>query len=153
MQSIVQIARNPLEKFWMVGLHTRPSNTICELHKLEDVYNALGEPKRVVFLGDFNADGDYFREYDEEKIPFLFDPIEAGMNILPFKNNAKTNLNGDKTYDRIVVSKSVFADMQGEAEVDTFDAPTNSHKGVVSCNIYEQSLLLYIFGGGTGDDR
>ena len=66
------------------------------------MYNALKLPKRVVFLGDFNADGDYFREYDKMKMPFLFDPTTSGMNMLPFKNNAKTNLKGDKTYDRIV---------------------------------------------------
>ena len=147
MQSIVQIAaksKMPLENFWMVGLHTRPSNTIWELHKLEDVYNALGKPKRVVFLGDFNADGDYFREYDEDKIPFLFGP-KTEMNMLQFKNDAKTNLNRDKTYDRIVVSNSVLGEVQGkQAEVDNI--PTDNPERV-SCNIYDPLLLMYTFLG------
>ena len=118
----------PLNKFWMVGLHTRPGNTICELQKLQDVYKALKSPERVVFLGDFNADCTYFEKYDELKIPFLFNSSTSGMNMLPFKNNATTNLGGNCTYDRIVVSKSVFDDVLGnQAEVGNFDrVPTGN---------------------------
>lgn len=143
--------RKQLDKFWMVGIHTRPGNTICELQKLEDVYKAMGSPNRVVFLGDFNADCTYFEKYDEKKIPFLFLRSKSGMNMLPFKNNAKTNVKGTCTYDRIVVSQSVFEEVQGkQAEVGTFDKVPTGNVCCIAC--ISHIIALYILGDGIGVD-
>lgn len=145
----------PLEIFWMVGLHTRPENTICELQRLEDVYKALPKPlgsqdppQRVVFIGDFNADCNYFKEYDKMKIPFLFKSNYAGMYMLPFKEGARTNVIGDKKciYDRIVVSKSLSADISEkfEVEVGTFEVCSIMYMPYPQCTFC---------GGGNRVDR
>ena len=143
-----------LDTFWMVGIHTKPKNTIHELQKLEDVYKAMRSPNRVVFLGDFNADCTYLGKNDEQKIPFLFSPSQSGMNMLPFKNNAKTNVKGTCTYDRIVVSQSVFDEVQGkQAEVGTFDkVPTENTKRVCCIACISLVIALYILGDGIGVD-
>ena len=141
-----------VKPFWMVGLHTRPTNTICELQRLEDVYKKgfpqSPSPLRVVFLGDFNADCTYFKEYDEKKIPFLFDPNSAGMKMLPFKKDARTNVIGDQKciYDRIVVSNSMLSEVQGQAEVGSFFVPKNKN---VCCILYMPCHItaLYAFWG------
>ena len=140
-----------VKPFWMVGLHTRPTNTICELQRLEDVYKKgfpqSPSPLRVVFLGDFNADCTYFKEYDKRKIPFLFDPRSAGMTMLPFEKGARTNVIGKQKciYDRIVVSNSMLSEVQRrQANVDV---PTNKEK--VCCIVYMPCHItaLYAFWG------
>ena len=140
-----------MKRFWMVGLHTKPENTISELQKLENVYKALTSPVRVVFLGDFNADCNYFKNIDESKIPFLFKPATSGMYMLPLKKKAKTNVIGTCAYDRIVVSKSVYDEVQGkQAEVGTFDrVPSNNKR--VCCIMYAMSLhYIHILGWDWG---
>ena len=133
----------PLDKFWMVGLHTKPKNTISELQKLENVYKALQSPQRVVFLGDFNADCNYLKKSDELKIPFLFNSSTSGMNMLPFENNSTTNFIGTCAYDRIVVSNSVYTEVQGiQAEVGTFDRVPSNNRRV--CRIILAMSLHYI---------
>ena len=135
----------------MVGLHTKPTNTMDELLDLENVYKALKSQTRVVFLGDFNADCNYLKNIDKSKIPFLFNPAKSGMYMLSFKDNEKTNLLGTCAYDKIVVSKSVYDEVQGkQAEVGTFDRVPSDNKRVC-CIIYAMSLhYIHILGWDWG---
>ena len=72
---------------------------------------------RVIFLGDFNAGGSYFKVgVDEYKVPFLYHNPAIRQYI-----TGNTNIKNDEPYDKIAVSSCIFRkDYLNEPQVFDF---------------------------------
>lgn len=94
--------------FVIVNIHTKPEDADAEIRQLTRVMEFAAEyygEEDVICLGDFNADGSYFKE--EEYLSVF--PEEKYIWIIP--NEADTNVaKSDMTYDRIVATRSMDED-------------------------------------------
>ncbi len=105
--------------FVLVDIHTKPEDAENEMMLLPQVMEFATEyygEKDVICLGDYNADGSYFREdeyfkiFSEEKYIWII-PNEADTNV------AKS----DMTYDRITATRSLAEDYLLEWGILKFD--------------------------------
>jgi len=105
--------------FILINIHTKPEDAEKEIGKLPQVMAFAAEyygEEDVICLGDFNADGSYFKE-DEYLNIF---PENEYLWIIP--NEADTNVaQSEMTYDRIAATTSATEDYLGEWGVMRFN--------------------------------
>jgi len=105
--------------FVIADLHTKPSDATKEISYLPmvmtDAAKHYGE-KDVLVVGDFNADGSYFKESTYQS------DFPAGNFIWLIGNSVDTNVaRSDRTYDRMVGSESMAEDFEGLSGTLRFD--------------------------------
>ena len=87
--------------FTLVGIHTKPDDAYNEIGNLTLVVASIQQKnpseKDIITLGDFNADGTYFKENDNSN------PFKASAYNWMITNNMDTMVKTDYTYDRIVI--------------------------------------------------
>lgn len=107
--------------FSIITIHTSPGRAEDEIPALKTVMDEverLYEEPDVLCLGDFNADGSYYDEGDEEWLAG-FDP---DFYITGIPNHYDTTVApSDNTYDRMQMTRSFDTDFTGESGVVRFD--------------------------------
>ncbi len=104
--------------FFLVNIHTQPKNATKEINKLVDVFQDVQikypDEKDIFILGDFNADGSY---YDEDNENF---PLEDKKYFWLIPDSFDTTLaKSDNTYDRIIgLDKSDWLRKSGVDRLD-----------------------------------
>jgi len=110
---------NGIFDFVVINKHVAPGDALREISytpKLFDYYYDLFGDPDIILLGDLNADGSYFKEsllvniFPEDRYKIIID------NSLNTTVAASQN-----TYDRIIVSKTMFEDFQGDYGVFLFE--------------------------------
>jgi hypothetical protein len=95
--------------FWLASIHTQPSAAVEEIMGIIDVLLYLNH-SRIIFLGDFNADGSYFDEktdwttfYSRMNSIGLEDYFQAIDNT----HDTTMSEGNSYTYDRILLSPAL----------------------------------------------
>lgn len=103
---VVQFKTNSvqdLNDIVLIGVHTQPSNAVQEIDSLVDVglwARKSFHSKNLLFLGDFNAGGDYVKNSDWPKIRLRSDKKKYHWLIKDHVDTTATNTLA--AYDRIV---------------------------------------------------
>ncbi|KAG8436018.1 hypothetical protein GDO86_007206 [Hymenochirus boettgeri] len=95
--------------FVLIPIHTTPKDSVQEIDELYDVYLTVKEKwdtEKIIFLGDFNADGAYVSNKKMKTIRLRKDPdlhwlIDDDVDTTAVKTT-------DFSYDRIVVHNSIL---------------------------------------------
>lgn len=105
--------------FVLVNIHTKPNDAAAEIDALasvvEDAKQHFNE-QDVIVLGDFNADGSYFQEENDDTAL-----EDEAYSWLVCDDVDTTVAKGDNTYDRIVVTQGLMEDFTGEVGVRYYD--------------------------------
>lgn len=105
--------------FVLVNIHTKPNDATLEIDALARVVEEAKQyfnEQDVLVLGDFNADGDYFREERDATA------LETGQySWLVCDNFDTTVAKNDNTYDRIVATQGIMEDFADEVGVRYYD--------------------------------
>jgi len=104
--------------FVLVNIHTKPDDATPEINALAEVVEKAKQyfnEQDVIVLGDFNADGSYFKE---EKDETALETKEYSWLICD--NLDTTVAKSDNTYDRIVTTQEVMEDFANKAGVRNF---------------------------------
>lgn len=105
-------------------IHTDPDEATEEIHALGDVvewiYMAYPSEPNVIVMGDFNADGRYFKEES-------YTPLRASGYHWLIENDVDTTT-GDTvyTYDRIVITESLKDKYTGHSGIFRYDERFNA---------------------------
>jgi endonuclease/exonuclease/phosphatase family metal-dependent hydrolase len=105
--------------FIIINNHIRPDTAAVEIAALPEVaayYQNLWQDMDVLFLGDFNADGNY---YDESHLADVFP--EDGYYIIITNEYDTTVAASENTYDRFIITSSAEAYYTGNFGVTRFD--------------------------------
>ncbi|ESO92076.1 hypothetical protein LOTGIDRAFT_121655 [Lottia gigantea] len=112
-----------IKDFAIIAIHTAPRNAVNEIKALHQVYEQTKHHwalEDIIIAGDFNADGDYVRKGDWEKITLRSDRRFSWL----IEDDADTTVGStDCAYDRFVVAgrKLTSAVVPGSATVYRFD--------------------------------
>ncbi|XP_029453374.1 deoxyribonuclease gamma-like [Rhinatrema bivittatum] len=98
-----------LKDFAVIPVHTTPKDSVQEIDELYDVFNVVKKKwkmQRIIFIGDFNADGAYVSHKKMKSIRLRTDPSFHWL----IDDDADTTASNttDCSYDRIVVHDEVF---------------------------------------------
>lgn len=130
--------------FVLVNIHTKPEDATNEIALLPSVMQyAAGRYKEpdVLCLGDWNADGMYFRE---ETYASLFPP-DTYLWIIP--NDADTTVAAkSNAYDRMAATATIMEDWTGQWGVYRFDEQQwFSEKGIKPTDISDHYPIWSVF--------
>jgi len=88
--------------FTLVGIHTKPEDTVTEIGALVDVFDSViaknPDEKDVILIGDLNADGRFFNEDSNDN------PLRAFKFDWVITNDMDTMTKSDWTYDRMIMT-------------------------------------------------
>ncbi|XOB46624.1 MAG: endonuclease/exonuclease/phosphatase family protein [Candidatus Nealsonbacteria bacterium] len=107
--------------FTLIGIHVKPDDADSEIGHLTDVVaSVLAEnpnEKDIIVMGDFNADGSYFDEDDDNN------PFKASEFHWIITNDMDTMTKSDWTYDRMIMMDSTLNHeyIENSASVFYFD--------------------------------
>ncbi len=119
--------RNPMAVFFetsrfdfvLINNHISPGSAKVEIAYMptimEEVEKIFSEPD-VIAVGDFNADGSYFKEVE---LVNIF-PKSKYSQLIPNDVNTTVAVS-DNTYDRIIITDNVIEDWTGEYGVYIFE--------------------------------
>ena len=102
---------SPDLEFFMIGIHTQPSNVLAELNALVEVYEEAVNhfrTKNGIMLGDFNADCSYL---SQKRYNTLLLATDSRFTWLLDTSIDSTTGNSDCAYDRCVC---VCVDEEGQ---------------------------------------
>jgi len=106
--------------FSIITIHTSPKLAEDEIPALKGVIDetkSLYSEPDVLCLGDFNADGSYYSEGDDEHLS----GFDADLYITGIPNSFDTTVaDSSNTYDRIQMTESVSGDYTGVSGVFRF---------------------------------
>ena len=74
---IMNFHRIDIPEFFLVGLHSRPSDVMAELNQLDEVFNQAEEffgTSNGIILGDLNADCSYLSRTRYNQLDLVTDP-------------------------------------------------------------------------------
>ena len=105
--------------FVLGNVHTKPAHAKQEISALAKVFDhalAKYKEKDVIIVGDYNADGTYYDEDNENQIL-----EDSSIYHFAIPDKFDTNVAKDpKTYDRIVFLRGTKEDFTGKSGVDYF---------------------------------
>ncbi len=105
--------------FVLINIHTKPDDARNEIGALAGVVEEAKQhfnEQDVVVLGDFNADGSYFSEENDDTA------LETNAYSWLVCDDLDTTVaKGDNTYDRIVTTQEIMEDFAGEVGVRHYD--------------------------------
>ncbi|XP_050405109.1 deoxyribonuclease-1 [Patella vulgata] len=116
-----------IKDFAIIAIHTSPKNAVREIRALHTVYEKTKhhwDLEDIIIAGDFNADGDYVRKGDWEKITLRSDRRFSWL----INDDVDTTVGStDCAYDRFVVAGKQLtkAVVPGSAKTFAFDAAYN----------------------------
>jgi endonuclease/exonuclease/phosphatase family metal-dependent hydrolase len=106
--------------FVLVNIHTKPDDATNEINALASVVEKAKQhfnEKDIIVLGDYNADGNYFKEKNDAT------ELETGEYTWLICDDLDTTVaKSTNTYDRIVVTPTIMEDFAGEAGVRYYDS-------------------------------
>lgn len=133
---------NNFDRFFLIGIHVKPSDALNELNMLDDVFFELEDSLNLnhsILLGDFNADCSYLSSNQESSL----DLKDSFFNWHFNSDEDTTSSSTYCAYDRIittgylsnkVLSKSVF-NFQSFFQIDNQEALEISDHFPVEINI------------------
>ncbi|GFY40897.1 deoxyribonuclease-1 [Trichonephila inaurata madagascariensis] len=122
-----------MKRFGLIGYHVKPSQAVRELDALVEVYDFMKKKysiEDILFMGDFNADCDYVKEKDWEKIELWTNPTFTWL----IDHSADTTTNyrscaldrivyaGENMNDGVIMSSARVFDYRQELDVTMEEA-------------------------------
>jgi endonuclease/exonuclease/phosphatase family metal-dependent hydrolase len=106
--------------FTLIGIHTKPDDAYNEIGNLTVVFDYVesqNNERDVIALGDFNADGSYFKEDSTDN------PLRAQGYYWVIGNGVDTMTKTDYTYDRMIMTSYTYSSeyIAGSANVYNFE--------------------------------
>ncbi|WAI01355.1 lamin tail domain-containing protein [Methanogenium organophilum] len=132
----------------MITVHTDPDEATEEINSLDAVvdYAVSHTPydQDVIVMGDFNADGSYFKEDCSSSMTSSEYEWIIGNDV------DTTTKSTDYTYDRIVLTKSVTPYFTGDAGVFRYDTQYGLTQDETEDVSDHYPVYAIFFTGGTG---
>ncbi|XP_064422396.1 deoxyribonuclease 1 like 4, tandem duplicate 1 isoform X1 [Latimeria chalumnae] len=98
-----------IKEFVLIPVHTKPEDSVKEIDELYDVFLAVKKKwktEKIMFLGDFNADGSYVSGRRMKNIR-----LRSNTNfhwLIGDNVDTTTNSGNDNSYDRIVIHEELY---------------------------------------------